>query len=438
MCIIGLKPLNENDFEEKVLEYCWEKNSDGAGYAIFKDGFWVVRKGFMKYKKFIEAYKNENVNKNMTSIVHFRIGTAGLKDAGNTHPFPITDNKDYMRETEFTHANIAFHNGVVGSGVGIYSDTMEYIADYLFPLLPLWEDNRVSDKIAEVVLTKGSSRWVVCVGASYWKYGTWYDYKGCHFSNSNYKPYETAYTYYPAKTQYWNRYDDCSDPSYLKLKALNMLPVQHWTYGWGGKGAQGFWKSGVFTTWEDYYEEIQKQLKSCGNKTADKEEVQPPKTASIISHANEVVEILTTILSQEAFNIRYKETACTKTGKCIIVMNWKRFALDCKLQKIVRRQKIKGEKVQAADTYNVSPDDVMLALVDESGDVVFERESDEQKHTDEINDMKMCPNCFEDTSLSPSPFTVGDNLCKICGAVFTLATGFIHLFDVDIHAKYNK
>lgn len=413
MCIIAVKPLNVDDFTTDILKYCWEKNDDGAGFAYWNDEkqVWAVEKGFLTFKKFIKAYQAHNFGKEDVSIVHFRIGTSGLKDKGNTHPFQICDDYEKMREKKFESTAIAFHNGVVGKGEGNYSDTMVHIADYLFPIFPLWDDKRINEHIADALLTKNGSRWLVCIKDIYYYYGTFHEYKGWKFSNSNYKPYEApAYNYAgysqvysPSKRDY-----DVKDPDFHIIKANKDYPIGTWTHG-SVDGVEGFWRGGVFTKWSDY-------LKSRRSlQVQDPVQVQPIK-------------------SPGEFFQRYFVTYGTKRGKCTSIINWRVFSQDMHIQRKNRDKDL----AKAAKDMQLPPEKVMTGIVDDDGSLAWGDGKTETAMNQELMEYKMCPSCFEETALAPTPFTLGDSLCLVCGCVFTLATGEIHTYDVDIHNKFNS
>ena len=52
-----------------------------------------------------------------------------------THPFPITDDVEEMKETVLISGSAIMHNGVLGEGEEHISDTMVFIRDVVFPVL---------------------------------------------------------------------------------------------------------------------------------------------------------------------------------------------------------------------------------------------------------------------------------------------------------------
>lgn len=189
MCVIAYKPVGVANFSRETLQKCWDTNDDGAGFAWWnaEERAWNVHKGFMSWKKFWKGYKVHDFQPNDCVIVHFRIGTAGLKDGGNTHPFPVTDNMEIMRQTEYSSQSVLFHNGVVGKGEGDYSDTMVFVRDYISPLIDLLGTDDRIPKILEKIC-EGASRFLVTKGDKLWRFGyTWVEREGCFFSNANWE-----------------------------------------------------------------------------------------------------------------------------------------------------------------------------------------------------------------------------------------------------------
>jgi hypothetical protein len=444
MCIIGIKDHKAEDFTEEILKYCWEKNSDGAGYAYWlpTESLWQVHKGFMKWGDFIEKYKSQNFKKEDTVFVHFRIGTSGYKDGGNCHPFPILDDVDEMRKLEFKTPYMAIHNGVVGNGEKVASDTICYIRDYLFPLMSIWEDKRVHDNIADTILTKGASRWIVTYKETYWKYGTWHKYKDWEFSNLNYAP--STPTYYSGGTSGWNGggtwYSNSKpyiqkehlDSWYTKLDEWKELP-----YGYFSSGVQygkcGYWQAGTFTSWEDSYNSVK-------HKYVDRGLLPPAGNPARKDKENSKVSVYDKLMSMTATEIlqRYFQTYCTKDGKCLSNFNWKVFSIDKQIVKHHEKKKNKNSGLEkAAKEYNLDKKDVHAALMNTEGDLlIWDGNKVAEKQGADLDDLRTCPHCFGE-QIGPTQYTVGDNMCNECGCVFTMSTGVIHMYDLDMFRRFS-
>lgn len=110
MCIIAIKPANKPMFDDNVIETMFFNNPDGAGYMYYDDelGKVVGHKGFMDVKKFLKHIHSKNLY-GTNVILHFRIGTSGLKDSLNCHPYPVFD----KNKANFVTDVAMCHNGVL-------------------------------------------------------------------------------------------------------------------------------------------------------------------------------------------------------------------------------------------------------------------------------------------------------------------------------------
>ena len=213
MCI-GIISENGVDLpEKKVLKQCFTNNPDGAGYAVLlSTNEWECKKGFMTWKAFWRSFNKEKYTKEDTVIIHFRIGTSGKqiekKNAHPdcTHPFPITSNEDELMAHSFISKNIMMHNGICGKGRENLSDTMVAIVDYIDPLLPYIEDEKMLNIMHKCLGT--TNRWFVANENNSWMLGDWEEDKktGIWYSNKGYLPEEkkvsTIYNYNRNYTPY--------------------------------------------------------------------------------------------------------------------------------------------------------------------------------------------------------------------------------------------
>lgn len=141
----------------------------------------VVRvfKGWFGFRKFYKALRAcEEAFPDSVFVIHMRIGTSGLKNADNCHPFSI-----------FPDAGFA-HNGILsGLGDAVRSDTRIFVEDTLSKLQHgFWDNAAVIEAITDCA-NAASSKFVLLTGdGSYWIFnesmGHWHD--GCWFSNRSY------------------------------------------------------------------------------------------------------------------------------------------------------------------------------------------------------------------------------------------------------------
>ena len=131
MCVVLIKPVGARLPTEQSLWNCYSNNSDGVGFAIARDGRVHVQKGFLKYVDFLDAWQKQDVKKDESAVVHFRISTSGATNAAMCHPFPLSD-KAKLLKAENVRTDVAVaHNGIIGRGEGALSDTALFVRDVL-------------------------------------------------------------------------------------------------------------------------------------------------------------------------------------------------------------------------------------------------------------------------------------------------------------------
>ena len=135
MCVIVMKPAGAETPSLSVLENCWNSNPDGAGVAISCRGDVRISKGFMTFSALKAFYEAEQLDKRFSQamVFHFRIGTHGFKDQGNTHPFPVCATPEELRALEGRHPLAAAHNGIMTIKIDAdkkqISDTGQFLID---------------------------------------------------------------------------------------------------------------------------------------------------------------------------------------------------------------------------------------------------------------------------------------------------------------------
>lgn len=223
MCIAIYSEAGVGYPTKEIFERCWEENHDGAGYAyLTEDGDWYVKKGFMLLEDFLTAWEKEDFQPENTVAIHLRWGTSGkmlpvterVKENGKpmchpgcTHPFPVTDDKEALFETEFSSKHIVMHNGIIGRGQGDLSDTMIAIRDTIDPLLPYIKDDKIAKMLTKELDAEGysyGSRWFITDGADTYLLGTWIqdEETKIYYSKDSYlepKAFEAKYdSYWPS------------------------------------------------------------------------------------------------------------------------------------------------------------------------------------------------------------------------------------------------
>lgn len=204
-CLIIAKPNNEDLPKDEYILTAETRNADGIGIALWKNNSTsvLIKKDF-KTGKEVCKWMHTNVTKEDCLIVHLRFATAGLKDEGNRHPFPIVDisQKELMRVVELNTDLVVAHNGVMSQygGDTTFSDTQRFVMDILadsairsnlksIAIRKLIKDFIGSDKLA--ILDKDGILLLI---------GDYHEHEGCYYSNHNYeKPAFTSVSTYDYK-----------------------------------------------------------------------------------------------------------------------------------------------------------------------------------------------------------------------------------------------
>lgn len=193
MCVILVKERGIELPTKDILESCWKRNPDGAGF-MFKDcDKVVIMKGFMTFEEFYLRLQTANEFYHLKEkglVIHFRIATSGLKDKGNCHPYPISnDNLDLRKSFITTELGIA-HNGIIRSYNGknnILNDTQLFIKNDLFELNSLdkkFYKNVIFQSMIERLID-GSRLVFLNKKGEIIKLGNWFHNGNYYFSNLN-------------------------------------------------------------------------------------------------------------------------------------------------------------------------------------------------------------------------------------------------------------
>ena len=228
MCVAVFKPKNIQLPSRQTLKNCFDRNRDGAGFALYRDNKIQIHKGFMDFDQFYNAFLNEKPKKQQNILIHFRIATHGLVDKGNTHPFPVTNNFQEMRNTNYSYdGKVLIHNGVFHypkqfmekyDSNGKYSDTMVF-SRVLFDNLQNLKKQKAVQNLTKLGLQESIAMTLVGYkndeqiysnisqqiayskvaimneDGSVLKYGNWLQYNGCYFSNRSFESYTYTNNY---------------------------------------------------------------------------------------------------------------------------------------------------------------------------------------------------------------------------------------------------
>lgn len=209
MCIICVKPAGVEMPDNKTIGTMWQGNSDGAGLAYNRPGEAAVtiNKGFMKLKALKGALNELSLGKPDLVILHFRWATHGLTDAGNCHPFPLSNKIEALRAISGQFPMAIAHNGVFGNMAchETLSDTQKFIAEIMCN--PAIGGNIENPAIKELIAgyCGTSSKLAILKAGKLLLIGQFEkdESTGLFYSNGGYKAWGRAYTDFPGDDDYF-------------------------------------------------------------------------------------------------------------------------------------------------------------------------------------------------------------------------------------------
>ena len=186
MCVICVKPSGVKMPTYQEIKNMWERNPDGAGYILNRDGYVKIRKGFMDLSSFVKAIVEEKITIQDVVIMHFRISTQGGINGEMTHPFALSDKLEDMKELNvLTDIGVA-HNGIIkmtSDGDKEYSDTAKFIADYMSKIIRD-KDDIYDAKIQKIIGKLIESKMAILTNdGKYVLIGEFIEKDGLYFSN---------------------------------------------------------------------------------------------------------------------------------------------------------------------------------------------------------------------------------------------------------------
>lgn len=179
MCVI-IHAAPKQTIEKKILQNCYDRNSDGWGIMWADEGKIFTAKDVSSFDAFYKIWIND-VPRHAQRGVHFRIRTHGGKNKKNCHPFQ--PNKDVA----------LMHNGVISSMPLIeseMSDTYNFCEYEVAPLIAGWTNFMEDEdfkKLMEMNEVTGSSKllFIDAEGNSLRiNERMWHKHEGIYFSNS--------------------------------------------------------------------------------------------------------------------------------------------------------------------------------------------------------------------------------------------------------------
>ena len=222
MCIIVSKAKGLDIPEEKILQRCFNTNSDGAGLMYVKDGKIQIEKGYMTYADF--KNRLDELNKlydlrGKSLVMHFRITTSGGTNPHNCHPFPISNSPIELKSTNIITEEVAVaHNGIINAYSyvkenDVLSDTQLFIQKCIYPIMQLQKDFYKNKSIMSMFgdIINNSRLCFLDKEENLYYVGDWISDNGIMYSNSGYKP---TLSYYSSLYNFDNYEDEEEDYDY--------------------------------------------------------------------------------------------------------------------------------------------------------------------------------------------------------------------------------
>jgi hypothetical protein len=181
MCIIIVRPAGVKMPPKATLDRCAALNPHGFGFAT-KDRIYKT----LSYSDFISEIKT--IDKNDTAILHFRYATHGSIKTANCHPFRDDD----------TGVSFA-HNGVLSIvPIKDMTDSETAFRTRIVPVIKEFGFDSDEFIIENHNIIGGSRFAYIDKEGEYRLYGSFFQYRGCWYSNRNFLPYKDRYGYsYP-------------------------------------------------------------------------------------------------------------------------------------------------------------------------------------------------------------------------------------------------
>ena len=206
MCVIAVSGKGVKQPTTEQFVNMFTRNPDGAGYMYARNGKVTIHKGFMDFKDFERAVKEEGFTEADPVVYHFRIATQAGVNPAMTHPFPLTKSRENCEKLDVRCTVGIAHNGIIRMTSDHtekrYSDTVIYITDYMTKLIRDRAD--ITDPaVIDMIDNMTNSKWAIMDGVTgnIVTIGQFVKADGILFSNSTYTEalYGNKYTIVPPK-----------------------------------------------------------------------------------------------------------------------------------------------------------------------------------------------------------------------------------------------
>lgn len=224
MCIAVFKPMGERFPTKSEFKTMFRNNPDGAGF-MFADGDKVViKKGFMSFGGFWQAFKPYREMKEKAFAFHFRIATHGGVSRAMCQPFPYTDSVRELKRLDTRAPLGVAHNGMIPitDDARKISDTALFIKKYLTRIVRTPHNIKAVDlDIIEACID--SKMILLQPDGNAYLIGKFIHDDGVYFSNTSYlcsysyktKTSSKPYSYSLDDSEYWKMYGYRSYEEYL-------------------------------------------------------------------------------------------------------------------------------------------------------------------------------------------------------------------------------
>jgi predicted glutamine amidotransferase len=282
MCIAILKTKN-GTITDAELKNSFENNSDGAGIAYTKNNELRIVKGIFDVETFIKTVRQAEKLADNNMLIHCRIGTSGLNDKENTHPFVINNNICLI------------HNGVLHIDVpkgSKINDTQIFINKYMKGIKndTIMKNHTFHNILEEMI--GASNKFVILNNKGEFKIinekaGNWEN--GCWFSNNGHKTTRVRYT---SAFDNWEKYYN----GYTKKNVC-------YSYGWDEDDYEvdydelPFDKEGL--TSQDY-EEIVSQIQALSKERAE-------ELGYEVCYDTQTKQLISPYEADELMDLRYED-----------------------------------------------------------------------------------------------------------------------------------
>lgn len=196
MCIIIAKPKGIELPKKEILKRCFENNPDGTGFMYIKNGKVRIEKGYFTFEQFYSDLI-DLVNKDTPVVIHNRIKTHGDLSAENTHPFALTSDSKFMKNSRCSTDVGVAHNGIISLTSSYYyqetdSDTVKFVKEYLSLIVTdskYYEDKRTV-LLIEKLIGKTNKLALLSKDGHIELINDFIKDNGVYYSNSSYKSKE--------------------------------------------------------------------------------------------------------------------------------------------------------------------------------------------------------------------------------------------------------